>query len=109
MTRSAISPRLAIRTLRNMSAIRAPEGGVEGEVRGRLDAGRAELEFRRVGGVLEGRFLRHHSAAVEVHETLVEGLHSVLGAPLGDQVAEGVERLPGADAVGDGGGVEQDL
>src|SRR3954462_11688525 len=78
MTRSAISPRLAIRTFLNMSAVlllleRAP--ALIARAGHPLDA---ERELRRARGVEERAFVRDGALRVPLHQRLVEGLHPIL-------------------------------
>src|SRR5690349_21466079 len=85
ITRRAISPRFAIRTFRNMSALPPGQPGVEGHVGGGLDSGCPQRELGGIGGVLHGPLLGDQAAPVQVHQALVEGLHSILGAALRDE------------------------
>src|SRR5690606_30768936 len=81
ITRSAISPRLAISTLRNISDLPAAALHLEGEVGGGLDPGGPQLELRGAGCVVERHLLADEAAAVQVHQTLIERLHPVLRPP----------------------------
>src|SRR5919106_1188374 len=70
MTRSAISPRLAISTLRIME--RLSFGALPNTVAGRFDAAQAESELRGAGGVGQRLLLGDQPVAVQLHEALIE-------------------------------------
>src|SRR5687768_14296833 len=98
ITRSAISPRFAIRTFLN--------------IQGRYRRGRSLLllerapalvarssntlhtkrEFRRTAGVEHGTLVRDDALRIPLHQRLVEGLHAVLDRAFLDEVRN-VERF----------------
>src|SRR5262245_49666354 len=103
ITRSAISPRFAIRTLRNIALLRGAEalgepptlrtrsGGLDAgagraarvdrrplPVGGGEDALELEIELVGVVAVLERLFFRDEAVAEQTQHRLVEGLHVVL-------------------------------
>src|SRR3954470_17548462 len=104
MTRSAISPRLAIKTFLNMfkhvgaSSRRQVEGPGErlirrrdlGElaVRRRVDTGGAQRELARISRVEERALVRDHPVFVPLHQRLVERLHAVRHRAGRDQVGD---------------------
>src|SRR6478672_5960901 len=133
MTRSAISPRLAIRTFLNMERsgarrravsdedfldhlVRRPAsgGGVGLEPGPAVVAGpghtlHAERELAGAGGVEHGALVRDDALGVVAHQRLVEALHPVLHGAFLDQVGD-VERLVHvADLVAHGLRVDEDL
>src|SRR5215208_4741958 len=117
MTRSAISPRLEMRTLLNMTArqyerrlrIRIAFEARPGRVARTSDALDPKRELRRTGRVEHGALVRDHSARVELHQRLVEALHAVLHRALFDQIrnVEGLFHV--ANVVAHRRGVDQDF
>src|SRR5690349_1082972 len=86
MTRSAISPRLAISTFRNMSDFPPARAGVEGQIGGCLDAGRPQRELRGIRREQRRALVADQAPTVQLHQALIEGLHSVLCPSLGDEI-----------------------
>src|SRR5882672_8376457 len=76
MTRSAISPLLAIRIFLNTEHP-APVGGS-------FHAANLEFEVVGVAGRAQGRLVADQIVLVQAEDGLVEGLRSVLGIPLAD-------------------------
>src|SRR3954454_2755563 len=127
ITRSAISPRLAIRTFLNMPRPRDRRsehlgrqierlrrcffGGdlVELPIRGRLHAGNAKGELVGVGGVEQRAFVRDQSVLEPLHQRLIEGLHPVGYRTLGDQIGNVKGLLDVAYIVRHCRGVDQHL
>src|SRR5262245_2857422 len=126
MTRSAISPRLAIRTLRNTGSgsLVDPVGRaghrtlavaalalhrLPGAVGGRRDALELEAELVGVVAVLERLFLGDEAVAQQRHDRLVEGLHAVLGDALGDRGVDRRDLLRVEDVLADGRRAHHDL
>src|SRR3954468_22970423 len=111
MTRSAISPRFAIRTFLNMRRSGDRRRGchlwrqidglwlcllgrhlVELPVGRGVYARNPQCELVGVGRVEQGAFVGDHSVLVPLHQRLVEGLHTVRRGALCDEVRN-VERL----------------
>src|SRR4051812_45369684 len=115
MTRSAISPRFAMRTLLNITGEaergtrRASSRDLALEsgprcVAGACHALHPECKLGRAGRVEDGALVGNLAARVQLHERLIEALHAVLHRAFLDEIGN-VERLfHVADVVAHRGG-----
>src|ERR671933_1094034 len=116
MTRSAISPRLAMRTLRNIARYDAARARAltvlearPARVARRGHALHAQRELARVAREEQRALVRDDALRIPAHDRLVEALHPVLDGALADEVGNVERILHVADLVLHGGRVDQHL